>query len=117
MVQVLKQCGDDLTRENVMKQAASLKDLELGMLLPGIKINTSADGLLPDRADADAALQRRTLGGDRPGPERATRRELSGWVMSARQTSVIAGSVPATHALPVAGDDNQRRGRPAQGRP
>jgi hypothetical protein len=41
LVQVLKQCGDDLTRENVMKQAASLKNLELGMLLPGIKINTS----------------------------------------------------------------------------
>src|SRR6266487_4456705 len=37
---VLKQCGDDLTRENVMKQAASIKDLELGMLLPGIKLNT-----------------------------------------------------------------------------
>ena len=40
MVQVLKQCGDNLTRENVMKQAASL-DLELGMLRPGIKITTS----------------------------------------------------------------------------
>ena len=37
---VLKQCGDDLTRENVMKQAASIKDLELGGLLPGIKVNT-----------------------------------------------------------------------------
>ena len=41
MIQVLKQCGDDLTRENVMKQAANLKNLELPMLLPGIKINTS----------------------------------------------------------------------------
>jgi branched-chain amino acid transport system substrate-binding protein len=41
LVQVLKQCGDNLTRENVMKQAANLRDLELGMLLPGIKINTS----------------------------------------------------------------------------
>jgi branched-chain amino acid transport system substrate-binding protein len=40
-VQVLKQCGDDLTRENVMKQAANLRDLELPMLLPGIAINTS----------------------------------------------------------------------------
>ena len=40
LVQVLKQCGDDLTRENVMKQAASMKDLELGGLLPGIKVNT-----------------------------------------------------------------------------
>jgi len=42
MVQVLKQCGDDLTRENVMRQATDLKDVESGLLLPGIKINTSA---------------------------------------------------------------------------
>jgi branched-chain amino acid transport system substrate-binding protein len=47
LVQVLKQCGDDLTRENVMKQAANLKDLELGMLLPGIKINTGPNDYYP----------------------------------------------------------------------
>jgi branched-chain amino acid transport system substrate-binding protein len=47
MVQVLRQCGDELTRENVMKQAANLKDLELGMLLPGIKINTSPTDYFP----------------------------------------------------------------------
>jgi branched-chain amino acid transport system substrate-binding protein len=47
MVQVLKQCGDELTRDNVMKQAANLKDLELGMLLPGIKINTSPTDYFP----------------------------------------------------------------------
>jgi branched-chain amino acid transport system substrate-binding protein len=47
MVQVLKQAGDNLTRENVMKQAANLKDFELGMLLPGIKINTSATDFYP----------------------------------------------------------------------
>jgi len=40
MVQVLKQCGDDLTRENLLKQAASLKGFEPDGLLPGIKINT-----------------------------------------------------------------------------
>ncbi len=44
---VLKQAGNDLTRENVMKQAANLKDLELGMLLPGIKLNTSAKDYFP----------------------------------------------------------------------
>jgi branched-chain amino acid transport system substrate-binding protein len=48
-VQVLKQCGDDLTRANVMKQAASLHDLELPMLLPGIVINTSATNFAPIR--------------------------------------------------------------------
>jgi branched-chain amino acid transport system substrate-binding protein len=47
MVQVLKQCGDDLTRANVMKQAASLKDVAFGMFLPGIKLNTSATDFFP----------------------------------------------------------------------
>jgi branched-chain amino acid transport system substrate-binding protein len=47
MVQVLKQCGDNLTRENVMKQAASLKDLKLPMLLPGIVISTSDSDFAP----------------------------------------------------------------------
>ena len=47
MVQVLKQCGDNLTRENVMKEAANLKDLKLGLLLPGITINTSATDFFP----------------------------------------------------------------------
>ncbi|GEC53077.1 branched-chain amino acid ABC transporter substrate-binding protein [Bradyrhizobium elkanii] len=41
LVHVLQQCGDDLTRENVMKQAASLKDVTGDLALPGIKINTS----------------------------------------------------------------------------
>jgi branched-chain amino acid transport system substrate-binding protein len=41
MVYTLQQCGDDLTRENVMKQATSLKDVVLDLALPGIKINTS----------------------------------------------------------------------------
>src|SRR6195256_2502901 len=44
---VLRACGDNLTRENVMKQAASIKDLELGGLLPGIKVNTSATDFAP----------------------------------------------------------------------
>jgi branched-chain amino acid transport system substrate-binding protein len=47
MVQVLKQCGDNLTRENVMKQSASLKDFAPDTLLPGIKINTSANDFAP----------------------------------------------------------------------
>src|SRR3989449_959819 len=47
LVQVLKQCGNDLSRETIMKQAASLKNLELPLLLPGIKINTSATDFAP----------------------------------------------------------------------
>lgn len=44
---VLKACGDDLSTENILKQAYSIKDLELPMLLPGIKINTSATDHVP----------------------------------------------------------------------
>jgi branched-chain amino acid transport system substrate-binding protein len=47
MVKVLQMCGDDLTRDNVMKQAARLKDFEPDTLLPGIKINTAADNFAP----------------------------------------------------------------------
>jgi len=41
LVQVLKQCGDNLTRDNVMKQAASMKDFKIDTLLPGITVTTS----------------------------------------------------------------------------
>jgi branched-chain amino acid transport system substrate-binding protein len=47
MVHVLQACGDDLTRENVMKQAASIKGLRLEGLLPSITINTSATDFAP----------------------------------------------------------------------
>jgi ABC-type branched-subunit amino acid transport system substrate-binding protein len=47
MVQVLKQCGDNLTRENVMKQAANLRDFHTDLMLPGIKVNTSPDDYFP----------------------------------------------------------------------
>ncbi len=47
LVQVLKQCGDDLSRENIMREAANLHDLELPLLLPGIRINTSPTDYRP----------------------------------------------------------------------
>jgi ABC-type branched-subunit amino acid transport system substrate-binding protein len=47
VVQVLTQCGDNLTRENIMKQAANLKDFRTEMLLPGIKINTGPTDFAP----------------------------------------------------------------------
>jgi branched-chain amino acid transport system substrate-binding protein len=47
LVQALKQAGNDLSRENVMRQAANLKDLALPLLLPGIKINTSPNDFYP----------------------------------------------------------------------
>jgi branched-chain amino acid transport system substrate-binding protein len=47
MVAVLKACGDNLTRENVMKQAASLHDVAMPMLLPGVTLSTSATDFAP----------------------------------------------------------------------
>ena len=49
MVQVLKQCGNDLSRDNVMKQATSIKDFEPPMVLPGMRINTSPTNFSPIR--------------------------------------------------------------------
>ena len=49
MIQVLKQCGNDLSRDNVMKQAASVKNFAAPMLYPGITINTSPDNFSPIR--------------------------------------------------------------------
>jgi ABC-type branched-subunit amino acid transport system substrate-binding protein len=47
MVQVLTQCGDDISGENIMRQAANLKDFESDLLLPGIKVNTSPTDYYP----------------------------------------------------------------------
>ncbi|MCA6107249.1 ABC transporter substrate-binding protein [Bradyrhizobium sp. CNPSo 4026] len=47
MVQVLRQCGDNLTRENVMKQAANLKNFRSDLMLPGIMVNTDPDDYFP----------------------------------------------------------------------
>ena len=62
-VQMLKQCGDELTRENVMKQAANLHDLELPMLLPGITVNTSPTDFAPIKQ-----VQMRRFDGERYVP-------------------------------------------------
>jgi ABC-type branched-subunit amino acid transport system substrate-binding protein/TRAP-type uncharacterized transport system substrate-binding protein len=47
LVQVLRQCGDDLTRENIMRQAANLKNIQLGVVQPGIVLNTSTSDFAP----------------------------------------------------------------------
>jgi len=60
MVQVLKQCGNDLTRENVMKQAANLKGFEAPMLLPGIKVNTSSTDYYPIQQEQLAKFNGKT---------------------------------------------------------
>ena len=63
LVQVLLQCGDDLSRENVMRQAASLRDLETGVELPGIRINTSPTNFAPMQAMQLARFDGRTWAG------------------------------------------------------
>lgn len=50
MLQVLKQCNGDFSRENIMKQAANLRDFEVPTLLPGIKVNTSPTNFHPIQA-------------------------------------------------------------------
>jgi branched-chain amino acid transport system substrate-binding protein len=60
MVHVLETAGDDLTRVNIMRQATSIKDLEVDMLLPGIKVNTGPDDFTPVKG-----IQLRRLSGER----------------------------------------------------
>jgi branched-chain amino acid transport system substrate-binding protein len=62
LVQVLKQCGADLSRERIMKEAANLKDFEAPTLLPGIKVNTSPDNFYPVRQMQLARFSGRTWG-------------------------------------------------------
>jgi len=50
MAQVLKQCGNNLTRENIMRQAANLKNVEVPMLLPGIRVSTGPTDYYPIEA-------------------------------------------------------------------
>ena len=61
MVQVLKQCGDDLTRENIMNRPPALKDFEPGLLLAGNCGQYQPDGLRADRAIAVDEVRRPDL--------------------------------------------------------
>ena len=62
LIHVLKQCGDDLTRENVMNQATSLKNVKLDLSLPGMSGNDLADRLPRQQAVADDEVRWRALG-------------------------------------------------------
>ena len=110
MVAVLKACGDNLTRENVMKQAASMHDLKLPMLLPGITLSTSADDFAPikqmqlEKFDGDdlAAVRRGDLGGRKlTGSSRST----SGRTRPLAVAAPICRRVQFGAACPYCGDD------------
>ena len=74
LVHVLKACGDDLTRANIMKQAASINGLELGGLLPGVKVQTSGHRLRPDLPASADEVQGREVGPVRRHHQRRRRR-------------------------------------------
>ena len=75
MVQGAEACaGDTLTRANIMKQAASLKDFAPDTLLPGVTINTSPTDFYPIEQLADDAVQGREVGSVRPRHQRRSRR-------------------------------------------
>ena len=69
MVEVLRRSGDDLSRENIMRQAATLKGVQIPMLIPGIAINTSPS----DHAPIEQMQMQRFTGGkwERFGPVRS----------------------------------------------
>ena len=62
LCQVLQQCGNDLSRENIMRQALNLHELRCPILLPGMTLNTSPTNLPPDAAVAVIALDRPDMG-------------------------------------------------------
>jgi hypothetical protein len=47
MVDILKRCGDDLTRENLIDKATHIKDVQLPLFIPGVKINISPENRVP----------------------------------------------------------------------
>ena len=62
VVALLKQCGDELTRENLLRKATHMKDVSVPMLLPGITLNTSPDDYAPIKQMRFAAVRRNGLG-------------------------------------------------------
>ena len=70
MHETLKKCGDELTRENLMKQAANFQKFRVPLLLPGITVSTSPTDFYPIQAVQLSALQGRDLGAVRRGHAR-----------------------------------------------
>lgn len=96
MVQVLKQAGNDLSRDNIMRQATNLHDLVLPMMLPGIKVNTSPRLLSGPTTSADA-VGRQALGAVRRPPDGRKHRTA---------LSLPAGRNSAATAKPCTGGES-----------
>ena len=100
-IQILKQCGNDLTRDNIIKQAASLKNLELPLLLPGIKLNTGSRPILSDHPAAADQVRRQELGAVRRHHQRLVIPHIRG----------AAGRRPAGRGLVTGSQGRVRRPR------
>jgi branched-chain amino acid transport system substrate-binding protein len=114
MVDVLRKCGDDLSRDNIMKQAASLKGLQIPMLIPGVVVNTSASDHAP--LEQMQMMQFRAGHWERFGPVRsgidpgavsgsfktifrygAAKRELADQI-NANTVTLVTGALGSTNA-------------------
>ena len=102
MVEVLKRCGDDLSRDNLMRQAASLKGLHVPMLPPGIAINTSASDFSPMEQMQMMRFTGGQLGKVRPGPR---------GLRSRRGQRIVQGDLPLQHRQARSGQPAQRQHR------
>ena len=106
MVAVLKACGNNLTRENIMKQAASIHNEKLPILLPGITVSTSPTDFAPDQTNAIGevrrhhleAVRRRALG---LGQLTAYRKNLRGRPLSGRLGGVSLQGAPAISSIAI----------------
>jgi hypothetical protein len=98
LVETLRKCGDDLTRENVMKQAASLKDFTPDTLLPGVKINTSATDFAP--LSQLQMISSARIGSCRRHHQRRRRHQLT---VVARETGTETKSKPEIPGTPSGG--------------
>ena len=118
MTQVLKQCGNELSRENIMHQAANVKNFELPLLLPGIKVNTSSTDFAPIEQEQLAKFD-----GERWGsPELSRGREEVGLErgrpppqpLSAGASAVVSGSRRIAPSPPSSRQRPPRRPPPAR---
>ena len=77
LVQILKQCGDDLTRANIMKQATNIQNFVADLALPGMTTSTDAERLAHQQAIPDDEIRRPALGSVRADPDGRLQDELN----------------------------------------
>ena len=109
LVQVLTQCGDDLSRENIMRQAASLRNYQSPNRVAGNCDQHRAGRLPPDQADAAGAVRRQRLAADRRRDRERVRERGRTINECGLDSSVMAGLDPAIHVLSREAQGEARR--------